>query len=202
MPRAALLLAVLPLAGCAGMGTLSDVLGGDVSGEIRRVDERRQEIRVRTSFGGSRTVDYDRHTRVLYRQKRYPIRALEPGDQVSMRVQRDPRGGLYTDYIRVERSAWDRRQARDDRDWERGRSREVDRGFGRETALQGRVARVDRKAGWFRVRDDSRGWFVVTLPSRAASSTVKRFRTLRSGDYVRLDGTLIGRERVELRRFR
>lgn len=213
--NAALVLAALSLAGCAGMGTVADVLGGlpgsQLSGEIRRVDERRQEILLRTSHGRSETVDYDRETRVLYGQRRYPVRALEPGDEVSIQLRRSGRGDLRADYVRVERSVRDRRDSRypaesrdRSRDWERERDRREDRDRERGSVwrLEGRVGRIDRRAGWFELRSESRGSHVVTLSRRTGSSSIERFRRLRSGDRVRLEGRVADRGRVELLRFR
>lgn len=198
---AALWLSVGSLTGCAGTGILSDVLGGfpgsGVSGEVRSVDERRREIEVRTAYGRDQTVQFDRNTRVVHDQRRYSVSGLEPGDEVSMQVQRDQRGGLYTDLIRVERSV---RERRDDRypDPDRDR-RDADRGG---QSFQGRVERIDHRAGWFELREDGRGTYMVTLPYRPGPGVADRFRRLRSGDYVRLSGELLNRERIELHRFR
>ena len=199
--RAALLLSVLALSGCAGTGILNDTLdglgGSRVSGEVRSVDARRREIHLRTNRGRSETVVFDRNTRVVQRQRSFSVGDLERGDEVSMQVQRDRRGGLYTDLIRVDRSVRDRRGARDrDRDERRER---VDT---RTQAFEGRVVRIDHGQGWFELREDRRGSYRVTLPYRASSSITDRFRRLRRGDHVRLSGQLLNRERIELQRFR
>lgn len=207
---AALALVSLSLSGCAGLGTMGDVLGGlsgtQLSGEVRRVDTRRQRIQVSTGYGGTETVEFDRDTRVVYRQERYSVGALEAGDEVSMQVQRDRRGTLYTDYIRVDRSVRERQGGRYPRPsrlpgGDRS-SRDRDRAEARVQSFQGRVGRIDHRRGWFELREERRGVYTVTLPSRPESATSQRFQRLRSGDRVRLQGRLLDRGRVELRRFR
>lgn len=190
---AALSLSFLVLSGCTGLGTFDDVLGAvggsHLSGEVRGVDTRRQELRLRTGSGRTETLDFDRDTRVVYRQQRYSVGALERGDRVSVQVQRGRRGRAYAGVIRVERSAREGRGGRG------GEAR-------REQTFEGRVGRIDHRRGSFELREGDRRSYTVLLPARPARSIADRFRRLRSGDRVRIQGELLARERVELRRFR
>lgn len=182
-------------AGCAQMGTMGDILGGvmgpgagggDVTGEVRYVDTRDRRIELRTYEGRTLNVHYDDRTRVVYRGQEYRPTALEAGDEVSLRVQRDNRGAYYTDYIAVQRSVSERGGTGED--------------AGRQV-LEGTVGRVDYQRGQFEVRSRYGGTVVVSLPYGAHSSDVDRFRRLRSGDYVRLEVELYSQQRAQLIRF-
>src|SRR5688572_12985406 len=81
--------------GCAGVGmeTLADVLAGggglygqEISGEIRQIDTRRQEIEVQSGWSGSEWVRYDGRTSVVAGQRRYDVRDLRRGDEVRVLV--------------------------------------------------------------------------------------------------------------------
>ena len=207
--RLALGAALLAGAGCAGMGTLEDVLdggaypgrggyGGEVVGEVRSVDTRGRRIQVRERDGRSLTAYYDSRTRVVYRDRRYDPSALERGDVVSMRVRRDDGRYLYTDYVYVRESARDRGRYDDRR---RDRDRDDDR-WGRVERLEGRVLRVNRGRGYFDVRDRYGETVRVTVPNRSGRGVDDRLRRLRKGDYVRVDVRLLSRSRAELYRFR
>ncbi|MEX2571146.1 MAG: hypothetical protein WD737_07550 [Gemmatimonadota bacterium] len=118
---AVLFLAASPAA-CVSMDTLAEVLasGGlygqrEVSGEVRRIDTRRQEIELTAGWGRSERLLYDGRTEVVYRRRRYRVRDLERGDLVRVRVEPERRGARYARLIEVEQSVRDRR--RDDRRW-------------------------------------------------------------------------------------
>ncbi|MEX2584354.1 MAG: hypothetical protein WD766_13885 [Gemmatimonadota bacterium] len=197
IPVLALSLLLVGVPGCAGvgLGSLADILaggvlgGGDVSGEVRRIDERRQEIEVQSGWGGAQRVRYDRRTQVIYRQRRYDVRSLERGDLVRVRVENDRRGTPYTNLIYVEASVQDRRGG--DRV---GRNVRLER-------LTGTVYRIDDRSGSFELRMN-RGTVLVILPYDASRSTVERFRRLRRGNRITIEGYPIDRSRVELYRFR
>jgi hypothetical protein len=180
------------LVGCAGMGPMADILmagsgSGDVSGEVRRVDERSRPIQV-SSWHGSSHVRYDGRTQVVNSGRSSSIRNINRGDRVSIQVQRNNRGDLYARRIHVERGGWDDRRG-------------DDRRRARVQYVEGRVNRIDQRAGWMEVRP-SRGSSVrVTLPQRANGRQVSEFRRLRRGDHVRVQGTPIGSNRVELIRI-
>ncbi len=183
---------VLALGGCAGVG-MADVLsaGGmgnsSVSGEVRRVDERSRTIQV-SSWYGSSNVRYDGRTQVINNGRSMNIRNLGRGDRVSIEVQRNNRGDLYARRIRVERGGWDDRRADDRRN-------------ARVQYVEGRVHRIDQRAGWMEVRPSRGSGVRVSLPGRASGQQVSEFRRVRRGDYVRVQGRQIGNNRVELVRI-
>jgi hypothetical protein len=198
---AALAGAVLAAGGCAQIGQLGNVLGGlgtgqqqgEVQAEVRYVDTQRQTIQVATSNGQVGNVYFDSRTQVVYQQQRYPVTALEQGDVVTMRIQQDQRGNAYTDYILVNQSVQERGGGLgggvyDDNDKYGG------------TRLEGRVDWVNYDRGEFLLRT-SRGNVTVTLPYNPGTYNRDRFRTLRNGDYVRVEGRLISQSRFELTRF-
>jgi hypothetical protein len=190
---------LLSLPGCAGvgMGSLEDILGsaggvygGDVSGEIRQVDTRRQEIEVASGWGGAQRFRYDGRTEVVYRQRRYDVRSLERGDLVRIRVDSDRYGERYASYIQVQESARDRGGV-----GRGGNNARLER-FG------GSVGRIDDRSGSFELHTSRDGRLLVYLPNDPPRSMRDRFRRLRRGDRINVDVYLIDRSRAELRRFR
>jgi len=191
------ILGVLPVAliGLAGCHEVGHVNGGpgdygklepDVIGEIRYVNTRVQEIEVRTDSNRAKIVRFDDRTRVVYRDREYAVANLEPGDYVGMRTQQDRRGRLYTDLIRVRSSA-----------------REQSGGGkpGRLERLNGRVEYIDTRRSLFEVRDRDGKRVMVLLPYDPSRSEKNRFRSLREGDYVRLEGRFLNAGRFELESF-
>jgi hypothetical protein len=199
--RPALALLLLASAGCAasGMGSIGDVLGGmggipgtgdQVRGEIGWVDTRNRELEVASSLGSRTRLAYDTRTEVLYQNQRYGVGDLEVGDQVTARVQRGRQGDRpYAEQIYVERTSRDRAAA--------GNGRV---GKGRVQRFDGQVGRIDARAGRFELRT-SGGSYTVSLPYNPRGSEVDRFRQLRAGARVRLEGELLAAGRVELSRF-
>ena len=200
-----LALAVLSAGGCVAMGPggWGDVLGdiggmggvggvgdrtGTVRGDVDWIDTRRGEMELRASFGQRTRVTYDSRTQVLYRGQRQSVGSLSTGDRVVALVERGGRrGDLYARQITVEQ--W----TRDDHDeggWEEARIQR----------FEGQVGWVDAQQGRFQLRA-SRATYVVSLPYNASSSTIDRFRRLRAGNSVRIQGELLGNGRVELDRF-
>jgi hypothetical protein len=190
------LCAALTLGGCAGLG-VGDVLAagsgnGDVSGEVRRVDERSRVIQVGSWFGSSH-VRYDGRTRVIDDGRERSVRSLRSGDRVTVRVYRGNRGDLYADRIYLERRARDDRR-RDDR-------RHEDRRHERLQYVEGRVHRIDHRQGWAEVRPSRGRNVVVTMPRRAARGVSDNFRRIRRGDHVRIEGIPTSRDRIEVVRI-
>jgi hypothetical protein len=116
---------------------------------------------------------------------------LEAGDIVAMQLRQDSRGNSFTDLIRVQESIRDRDQSR---------GGIIRPGTGIQT-VDGRVEQVDFQRSSFEIRDPSRERLLVSLPDNARRSDVDRFRALRSGDYVRVEGRFLDRERFELEGF-
>ena len=197
-----LLVALTISAGCGdsnfalvGRKTLPDresqPLQDEIVATVERVDTGSREINLRPNDGRTRVVGYSTDARVMYRGREYPVTQLEAGDVVVMQLRQDSRGNSYTDLIRIQESIRDRDQSRGDT------SR---RGTGIQT-VDGRVERVDFQRSSFEIRDQSREIVLVSLPDNARRSDVDRFRALRSGDYVRVEGRFLDRERFELENF-
>lgn len=172
--RALLLALVFAATGCAATEALAGNGNGEVSGEVRRVDERSRTIEVASWYGGARAVRYDSRTRAIADGRDYPVRALERGDRVNMRVYRGRDGALYADRIYLERSA-------------RGLPRtEPARGGVRAYTYEGRVSKIDYRKGRFELQP-ARGQKVkVSLPNRPGSGLERAFRQLRNGSYARV----------------
>ncbi len=197
-----LLVALTISAGCGdsnfalvGRKTLPDresqPLQDEIVATVERVDTGSREINLRPNDGRTRVVGYSTDARVMYRGREYPVTQLEVGDVVVMQLKQDSRGNSYTDLIRVQESIRDRDQSRGD----------ISRpGTGIQT-MDGRVERVDFQRSSFEIRDQSREIVLVSLPDNARRSDVDRFRALRSGDYVRVEGRFLDRERFELENF-
>jgi hypothetical protein len=159
--------------------------------EVERLDTSSREIHLRPNDSRTRVVGYSTAARAVYRGREYPVTQLESGDIVAMQLKQDSRGNPYTDLIRVQESIRDRNQSRG----ETARP-----GTGVQT-VDGRVEQVDLQRSSFEMRGQSRERVFVSLPSNARRSDVDRFRTLRAGDYVRVEGRFLDRERFELETF-
>jgi len=188
----------LLLAGCAelgqlgGLGDYGNWAGSEVVGEVHAVDTRARQIDLSTDNGRRFLVRYDNNTRVSYRQRDYAVANLEPGDYVAVRAQQDRDGRYFTDLITVKESVQ-----------ERGGYGGNSSGSGnvRLERLEGRVEYVDARRGTFEIRDRSNRLVVVSLPYDAPRTIGDRFKRLREGDYVRVEGRFLNRERFELENF-
>jgi hypothetical protein len=158
---------------------------------VERVNTGSREIDLRANDGRARMVGYSTDARVMYRGREYPVSQLEAGDIVAMQLRQDSRGNSYTDLIRVQESVQDRNQRRGD-------AASPGRGI---LTLDGRVEQLDFQRSSFEIRNQSRERVIVSLPYNARRSDVDRFRALRSGDYVRVEGRFLDRERFELENF-
>ena len=193
-----LVLAVTPLAllpACTGiaLGDAADVilgpgatLGRDVFA-VRSIDTRRQRLDLEDRRGSRIRVEYDRRTRVVYRNREYAVSVLERGDLAAMRLRSDRRDRYYTDRIFLRERAADRGSVH---------------GRARVQRIDGTVGRIDRRQGAFEVRDGRRRTVVATLPYRADRDTENRFRRLRTGQRVRVEGRMISQQRIEVQRIR
>ena len=159
-----------------------------VDGTVERVDTSPWEIRIRESSGRTRVVTYYSDTRVLYRGREYPVTQLEAGDIVTVELKEDSRGNSYTNLIRVQESVRDRG----------GITTRPGTGL---LTVDGRVEQVDFQRSSFEIRGQSGERIFVSLPYNARRSDVDRFRALQAGDYVRVEGRFLDRERFELETF-
>ncbi len=191
-----LALALTAGAGCADnialIGRPSLELGQDeFVAEVERLDTASREIHLRPNNSRTRVVGYSDGARVLFRGREYPVTQLQSGDIVAMQLKQDSRGNSYTDLVRVQESVRDRDQTRG------GSSRPAS---GNQT-VDGRVEQVNFQGNSFEIRDQSRERVFVSIPNNARESDVDRFNSLRSGDYVRVEGRFLDRDRFELDSF-
>ena len=159
--------------------------------EIDRLDTSSREIHLRPNDSRKRVIGYSADARVLYRGREYPVSQLESGDKVSLQLKQDSRGNSYTDLVRVHESVKDRNP---------------DRGAAVQSpssvqTVDGRVKQVDFQRSSFELSDHSRQSVFVSLPSNAQRSDLDRFRALRAGDYVRVEGRFTGKDQFELESF-
>ena len=127
-------------------------------------------------------------TRVTYRQRDYDVTNLEPGDYIALRTERDRDGRLYTDQVTVRESAQDRG----------GRGRGPG---GRLDSVEGTVEYIDARRGTFDIRNRQNRVVMVTVPDNAPRAVSDRFKRLREGDNVRVEGRFITQDRFELESF-
>lgn len=199
-----LLGAGVAITGCSQLGGLGNVLGGvlgpqagsgngnEVYGTVRYVDTQRQMLQITTQNGQTGTVYFDQNTQVVYQNQRYPVTALEQGDQVGLRVQQTQNGQYYTDYIAVTQSVQE----------SNGGYNNSGGGYNNSgyTQVEGRVTFVDYQRGQFGL-NTNRGTLTVAMPYQANATDANRFRNLRQNDYVRVEGQLVSNGRLDLARF-
>jgi hypothetical protein len=182
-------------AACSNNSNLGEILGGvlggnsnsQVSGTIAGVNTRQQQIGVQQSNGQTVTLNYDNNTQVVYQNQNYPVTSLEYGDRVTARVTQsnNTSNGYYTDLIQVDQSVSTNGT---------GTSGNVQR-------YEGTVREIDRTNGLFTISSNNYGTLTVSMPYNPRQSDVNRFNSIRSGDFVRLDGVMLNNSRVELRQF-
>ena len=198
--RLALAVALTAIVGCesialVGRTTLPDRTSqpgyDELVAEVERLDTWSREIHLRPDSGRPRVVGYSADARVVFRGREYPVSQLEAGDIVAMQLKQDSRRNSYTDLIRVQESIRDRDQSRGSM---------TRSGTGIQT-VDGRVEQVDFQSSSFEIRDQSRERVIVSLPYNARRSDVDRLRALRVGDYVRVEGRFLDRDRFELESF-
>lgn len=177
--------ACAPFGAVDGVGQVPSRQASIVEGQIRTVDTRRGRLEVRDGWNRGYTVRYDRDTRVVYRQRVFPVSALERGDVVRVRVVQGRNGVLWADRVDVRESV-----------------RHGGSAAGRVARLNGTVAAVDARRGRFTVRQGRQQPVVVYLPHRVSRDDARRFDRLRRGDRVRVEVRAVGRGSAELVRFR
>jgi hypothetical protein len=182
--RGGLIVLSMVIGACAQLGQVLDDTGQSdvVDGEIWSVDTRGSSIDVRPTRGNTVTLRYDRNTRVIYEQREYDPSALEQGDRVRALTSRDRNGTLWADRVDVLESV---------RDGDSGQVGRIDGTFGR----------YDPNRDYFTLVV-ARETLYVDVPRDVRAEDLTRLERLRSGDQVRLDLRLIGRDEMELVRFR
>jgi hypothetical protein len=161
----------------------------DVVGEVERVDLASRWIYLRPNKSDRRVVTFSTDAQVLYGGREYPVARLKPGDVVAMQVKRDSRGDLYTDLIRLQENPAS--QSR----------RDVPSSAPRIETLAGRVESVNRLDNSFELDDQSGPPISVRLSEYVRESDRDRFRTLRAGAHVRIEGKFTARDRFEMLSF-
>jgi len=185
-----LALAFFSLTGCLE-GTGIDGLGdygsqaNEIVGEVMDVDSRSRQIEIRADSGRTSMIRYDNNTQVLYRQRTYPVANLDHGDYVAARVQQDRDGRYSTNTISVRESAQDRGTV----------------GGSRLDRTEGRVEYVDSGRGTFELRDSRNRLVLVAVDFNAPKAVTDRFKRLRNGDQVRIEGRSVSVDRFELASF-
>ncbi len=185
-------LMLVSVGACAG--NLGNILGGvlgngagqnQLSGTIRGVDSRYQQISIQTTGGQTVPVSYDNQTQVVYQNQNYSPTALEYGDQVTARIQANG-NSYYTDYVQVDRSV-------------------STNGTGTVSSnmqlWQGTVRQVDRRNGLFTVDMNNYSTVTVTLSNNLRTTDLNKFNNLRSGDFVRFYGTALSSAQIQLAEF-
>jgi hypothetical protein len=188
-------------AGGGGLGSVGDILGGvlgggaaqgqQVTGTVRSVDTRSQQLSLEQSNGQTVSIGFDANTQVIYQNQRYQVTSLEYGDQIGARVRQAQNGGYYTD------SVWVRQPVQGSTNTGGGTAS----GSTNVQSLQGVVRQVDRNNGLFTMDTGNGVQLTVSMPYRPSSQDATRFNNLRSGDSVRLYGVFLNNSRVELRQF-
>jgi len=168
------------LGGVLGGGTAQN---GQLSGTIRGVDTRSQQISIQESNGQTVPVTYDNQTQVVYQNQSYSPTSLENGDRVTARIQANG-NSYYTDYVQVDQSV-----------------SSVGGSSSNVQLLQGTVRQVDRRNGLFTVDINNAGTLTVTLPNNLSNNDVNRFNNLRSGQFVSFYGTYLSSSQIQLRQF-
>ena len=172
-------------------GRSSQPVQDEIVATVEQVNTASREIHLRPNDSRTRVVGYSADARVLYRGREYSVTQLEAGDVVAMQLTQDSRGNSYTDLIRVQENIRDRDQSR---------GGIIRPGTGIQT-VDGRVEQVDFQRSSFEIREQSRGRVLVSLPYNARRSDVDHLRALRVGDYVKVEGRFLDRERFELENF-
>jgi Cu/Ag efflux protein CusF len=172
---------------CSNAGNIG--AGGQanqVSGVVRGVDARSQQIGLQLSNGQTVGLQYDNNTEVIYQNRRYGITSLDAGDQVTARIQQNG-NAYYTDLVQVDQPVQG--------------SANGATSSGNVQQLTGTVRQIDQTNGWFTLNTSSYGTVTVSLPYNVNRADQSRFQNLRSGDAVRLYGVFLNDSRVELRQF-
>ncbi len=184
---------------CSGTGGLGSILGSvlngggganssnaQVSGTVRGIDTRNQQIAIQQQNGQTVTIAYDQNTQVVYQNQSYQVANLENGDQVTLRIQQLQNGGYYTDMVQVDQSV-------------RGSGNVSSQG--NTVSLEGTVRGIDQRQGLFGVSLRDGRILTVSLPNQLSRADAQRYQSLRNGAYVRFSAVYLNNDRVELRQF-
>jgi Cu/Ag efflux protein CusF len=204
--RGAATLMLLMTGACASGsgGQISDILGSvlgggaatqganQVSGTVRGVDTQARQIGLQLSNGQTVGIGYDDQTKVVYNNQSYAVSSLDPGDQVTARVQSTQGGAYYTDVVQVDQPVQNTNGG--------ATGTGTTTGSGNVQSFQGTVRQIDATNGLFSLASGN-STVTVSLPYNVTRADQDRFQRLRAGDTVRLYGVWLNNTRVELRQF-
>jgi hypothetical protein len=162
----------------------------DVVGLVERVDLDARQVYVRPNSGARRVIVYSRDAQVFYRGRVYPVTRLVPGDVVAMQIKPDTRGEPYVDLIRIQEETVSDRGRREDLTT----ARRIER-------LAGTVESINRRNDSFELNNRPGQIVLVALSENVRDSDKERFRTLRTGDRVRIEGKYVSNDRFEMLSF-
>lgn len=160
----------------------------DLVGAVERVDLAARRLYLRD--GEPRSIPYSEDAQVFYRGRVYPLSRLNPGDIVAMQVKRDRHGDSYVDLIRIQQQTAGNRPCGEDLRW----APQIE-------TLAGTVESVNRRDNSFELDNRPGQTVLVGLSENVRDSDWERFRTLRSGDHVRIEGKFIECGRFEMLSF-
>jgi hypothetical protein len=162
----------------------------DVVGSVERVDVGARRLYLRPNGGERRVVVYSRDAQVFYRGRVYPVTRVVPGDVVAMQMKQDTRGEPYVDLIRIQEESVSERVEREDFT-----------AAPRIERLAGTVESINRRDDSFELNNRPGKIVSVALSENVRDSDRERFRTLRSGDHVRIEGKYASYDRFEMLSF-
>lgn len=196
---AALAASLVALGACSSAGGLGEVLGSvlgggagsgaqQVSGSVRTLDTRNQQIAITQSNGSTVTLLYDQNTKLVYQNKLNSVTNLESGDQIVARIQATQNNAYYADSITVTQSVTT------------STSNGTVSGENVQQ-LSGNIAAIDRNYGTFTIDAGGGTRITVSMPYQPRSADVTTYNNLRVGQFVRFYGVYLNTTRVELRQF-
>jgi len=161
----------------------------DLVGAVERVDLSTRRLYLRPNRSDRRVVALSADAQVLDRGREYPVARLKPGDIVAMQIKRDSRGDPYADLLRIQQNS-------SSQNW-----RDAPGAAPRIETLAGRVESVNRRDDSFELDDRAGAPVSVRLSEYVRESDRERFRTLRAGVRVRIEGQFTTRDRFEMLSF-
>jgi hypothetical protein len=143
-------------------------------GTVEEVDHSRGELYLRTQGGQSQVITYTTATRVITDGGETPASEIERGDIIEVRMHGSADGRALADSIRVH-----------------------ERGQVSTTTIDGMVERVISERNIIELRTSAGALITVYLPQNSPDIVQDEFSRLRSGDFVRFQGSFLGENRFE-----
>ena len=143
-------------------------------GMVEEVDHSRGELYLRTQGGQSQVVTYTNRTRVIIDGEETPTSEIERGDIIAVQMHGSDDGRAVADSIRVR-----------------------ERGQAGNTTIDGMVERVLSERNVIELRTSAGALITVYLPQNSPNLVQDEFSQVRSGDFVRFQGSFLGENRFE-----